>query len=76
MDTNENCPYFGAGGIRVRIPRLPRPSIAPLLELLSFWCVRASQRRRLAELDDHMLSDIGVSRADAYRESSKWFWQD
>jgi uncharacterized protein YjiS (DUF1127 family) len=41
-----------------------------------FWCDRAAQRRRLAQLDDRMLRDIGVGRAEAYRESSKWFWQD
>ncbi len=76
MDTNRNCHYFSAGLIRVRAPRRRRLSLTPLLDRLSQWSERAAQRRRLAELDDRMLGDIGVSRADAYRESSKWFWQD
>ena len=40
------------------------------------WHERARQRRRLLELDDRMLKDIGVSRADAVREASKPFWQE
>jgi uncharacterized protein YjiS (DUF1127 family) len=62
-------------GIRLRpLPR--RLSPLRLLERLMFWCDRAAQRRRLAQLDDRMLRDIGVGRAEAYRESSKLFWQD
>jgi hypothetical protein len=36
---------------------------------------RVGQRRRLAELDDHMLRDIGVTRADAWAEAEKPFWR-
>jgi uncharacterized protein YjiS (DUF1127 family) len=36
---------------------------------------RRKQRQRLLELDAHMLSDIGVSREEALREGTKWFWQ-
>lgn len=35
---------------------------------------RDVQRRRLGELDDRLLQDIGVSRAEAYRESRKPIW--
>jgi uncharacterized protein YjiS (DUF1127 family) len=31
-------------------------------------------RRQLAEMDDRMLSDIGISRADAWAEASRPFW--
>lgn len=58
------------------VPRPRRPVLSRLIELLLFWSERAAQRHRLAQLDDRLLRDIGVSRADAYRESSKWFWQD
>jgi uncharacterized protein YjiS (DUF1127 family) len=34
----------------------------------------ARQRRRLLELDDHLLKDIGLSRADVELEYSKSFW--
>jgi uncharacterized protein YjiS (DUF1127 family) len=36
------------------------------------WQTRR-QRRALMALDDRMLSDIGLSRSQAYRESSKPF---
>ncbi|HEV7264477.1 MAG TPA: DUF1127 domain-containing protein [Falsiroseomonas sp.] len=43
--------------------------------LVITWSQRAAQRRRLACLSDAMLKDIGVSRADAFRESRKPFWR-
>jgi uncharacterized protein YjiS (DUF1127 family) len=39
------------------------------------WLERARQRRQLAELSDHMLRDIGLTRADAWAESEKLFWR-
>ena len=39
------------------------------------WLERARQRRQLAELSDHMLRDIGLTRADAWAESDKPFWR-
>ncbi len=36
---------------------------------------RYLQRRALAELDDRMLRDVGLSRADVEREISKPFWR-
>lgn len=38
------------------------------------WQERARQRYRLAELDDRMLKDIGLARADVSREVGKPFW--
>jgi uncharacterized protein YjiS (DUF1127 family) len=40
------------------------------------WRIRARSRDDLAQLNDQDLKDIGLSRADAYRESSKPFWQE
>lgn len=37
---------------------------------------RWRQRRALMALDDHLLSDIGVSRADVEREIGKSIWRD
>lgn len=38
-------------------------------------CYRvAKQRQQLRSLDDRMLGDIGVSRADVHRESTRPFW--
>jgi len=40
------------------------------------WRVRFRQRQALAAVDDWILKDIGVSRADAMRECDKAFWQE
>ena len=43
------------------------------------WIARSRQRRALREIaersDDYLLKDIGVSRAEAFREADKLFWQ-
>jgi uncharacterized protein YjiS (DUF1127 family) len=39
------------------------------------WLDRARQRRHLGELDDRLLRDIGLSRADVEHEVSQPFWQ-
>ncbi len=36
----------------------------------------ARQRRELLELDEQMLKDIGISRADAVREANRSPWDD
>jgi uncharacterized protein YjiS (DUF1127 family) len=44
------------------------------LDLLLRWTERAHQRRALAELDSHLLRDIGLRRADIVHEADKPFW--
>ena len=39
------------------------------------WSERVRQRRQLLSLSDQMLSDIGVSRTDAFKECEKPFWK-
>jgi uncharacterized protein YjiS (DUF1127 family) len=46
------------------------------LRVLSVWRRRAASRRALAELDDYLLHDIGLTRADAEQELTKPFWQE
>ncbi len=50
-------------------------ALPALWETLLTWQERASQRRHLASLEDRMLKDMGISRADAEREASKPFWR-
>ena len=47
-----------------------------LFEAVGAWQDRAAERRRLAWFDDRMLHDIGLDRASAQSETSKWFWQE
>ena len=47
-----------------------RPLLHRLLDLQALW----RQRRRLAELDDAALRDMGISRADALQEASRKPW--
>lgn len=42
---------------------------------VSVWLDRSRQRRQLAQLSDHMLRDIGLTRVDAWAEAEKPFWQ-
>ncbi len=46
-----------------------------VVEILLEWQGRASQRSHLAALGDHLLKDMGLSRADVAREASKPFWR-
>lgn len=46
-----------------------------MAERLQLWRERRRQRRALASVSDHMLKDMGLTRADAGRESEKQFWK-
>ncbi|TGQ74536.1 DUF1127 domain-containing protein [Mesorhizobium sp. M00.F.Ca.ET.186.01.1.1] len=45
------------------------------LRLLARWYNRHLQRLDLAEADDHLLRDLGLTRQDVRRECAKSFWQ-
>ena len=45
------------------------------VERVKLWHSRARERQVLAELDDYMLRDIGLTRSDARMESERPFWQ-
>jgi uncharacterized protein YjiS (DUF1127 family) len=58
--------------------RIRRIELKPLVSKGFHWLFDAYERKRqrnaLLKLDDRMLSDIGVSRAEADNEGSKPFW--
>ena len=60
----------------------PRPGrevqgiVAVAVVRLLCWQELARQRRALLTLDDRMLKDIGITRADAQLEASRPFWDD
>jgi uncharacterized protein YjiS (DUF1127 family) len=58
-----------------RRPRRTRHSFwTMLLARLEQWAALRRERRRLLELSDAMLKDVGLTRADADREGLRWFW--
>lgn len=61
---------------------LDQPSLAPQTALavrvavaLETWARRARTRRALAQLDEHLLRDVGLDRRTAYIEARRKFWQ-
>lgn len=60
------------------VARLPFPFFALhrlRLRLLARWYDRHRQRLDLAEIDDHLLRDLGLTPEDVRRECAKSFWQ-
>jgi uncharacterized protein YjiS (DUF1127 family) len=60
------------------LPLRLRPGLGAWLlravELVLDWHEVARQRRALLGLDERLLKDIGITRADAVREASRRFW--
>ncbi len=54
--------------------RLPVKVLACGWSLLRRWHRVSYERRLLASLSQHQLSDIGVSRAEALNEAARPFW--
>ena len=50
-------------------------ALCTVARTLGTWLSRSRQRQDLADLGDHLLKDIGVTRAAAEAESRKSFWQ-
>lgn len=44
-------------------------------QALARWLDASRSRQTLDELDEHLLRDIGLTRDEARREASKFFWQ-
>lgn len=42
---------------------------------MQVWRSRTRQRRRPAQFDDRLLRDIGITRVDAWVETTKPFWK-
>jgi uncharacterized protein YjiS (DUF1127 family) len=65
--------YGGVPQLTVRPHR--RGRIKGAVDAVLTWHERARERCQLMELSDHMLCDIGISRAQAYGEAEKPFWR-
>ena len=64
-------PLLGSQGWIVA-PAEPR---AGIVALVREWLRRSRTRHDIADLDERLLRDIGLTRIDAAVESSKHFWQ-
>ena len=67
--------YAPAPGGGLSVAQQSLDFISRALDAVAVWHERARQRRRLMELDDRLLQDIGLTRADVARETSKSFWE-
>jgi uncharacterized protein YjiS (DUF1127 family) len=70
-----------AGRSVAAIPRHPASgwvsnAVARLSTTLRAWRRRAKDRAQLAALDDRMLADIGISRAEAEFLGNRPFWRE
>lgn len=54
----------------------PTLTLAAIVKFVMAAQHRWQQRNRLADMDDRTLRDMGISRADVYRERQKPFWRD
>jgi uncharacterized protein YjiS (DUF1127 family) len=54
--------------------RLHASKLYTLAGIIGAWLDRSRQRRVLAELDDRLLRDIGLTRSEARSEAAKPFW--
>ncbi len=55
--------------------RHPVNPLKRLYALLYIWQARAEQRYSLTEIEDRLLADVGITRAEADREAAKPFWR-
>jgi uncharacterized protein YjiS (DUF1127 family) len=53
----------------------PAGIVVRMIRQLILWQDRANSRHQLAQLDDRLLKDIGISRVDALHEAAKPFWR-
>ncbi len=67
-------PMFGASAKRGAQPSIVERILTAPFAALATWGARLKQRTDLAEMDDRMLQDIGISRSAALAEADKPFW--
>lgn len=66
-----------ASGGAISLARRPRAGLLTrMFEALMTWQQRQAERHHLSRLDDYLLRDVGLSRADVEQESSKPFWRE
>ena len=68
-----------AAALPLRAAAPPRRTVQQLVlliaDVIALWRERARSRKQLLRLDDALLKDIGITRADVERETMKPFWR-
>jgi uncharacterized protein YjiS (DUF1127 family) len=59
---------------RAAVDRPRATTLTALARRAAMWLEVRRQRRSLLSLSDHMLHDLGLSRADAEGEATRPFW--
>jgi uncharacterized protein YjiS (DUF1127 family) len=62
------CPERRAAGANAE-------GFARLIRLVCLWQERMRERAHLATLPDYLLRDMGLTRADAVKQSALQFWK-
>jgi uncharacterized protein YjiS (DUF1127 family) len=65
----------GSYFVRPTRAKTARGSVTRLFDGVLVWLERARQRRHLGQLDDRLLRDIGLSRAEVENEIARPFWR-
>ena len=60
---------------RVEVSGLVDQAVRGVFDQVYAWQERAHQRTHLATLDDRLLKDAGITRAEAAEEAAKPFWR-
>ena len=67
--------FAPAAGRPDRTHRSATGAFARAFATLMRWQARHRERAHLAQLDDHLLRDMGLTRAEVARQVAKPFWQ-
>lgn len=57
-----------------RLGFAPSRLLSAAVATVLLWQQRLADRRRLREMNEHMLRDIGLGREESAREAAKPFW--
>lgn len=78
MDSYQGNDHIAAAEARESARRLSKAAVRMMhrmARMAIYWHWRARSRRDLAELEEYLLDDIGIARAQALREAAKPFWR-